>query len=91
MATLEARVMRDSHVMLVSALKACCTSVAGDLFGEYLINEDVKAAMSLNIPDQEKAEKLRSFRSLSKIDRNSKSISWEDFKWGVPCVYMGRF
>ena len=58
MATLEARVMRDSHVMLVNALKTCCTSVAGDLFGEYLINEDVKAAMSLNIPDQEKAEKL---------------------------------
>ena len=58
MATLEARVMQDSHVMLVNALKTCCTSVAGDLFGEYLITEDVKAAMSLNIPDQEKAEKL---------------------------------
>ena len=58
MATLEARVMRDSHVMLVNALKTCCTSVAGGLFEKNLITEDVKAAMSLNISDQEKAEKL---------------------------------
>ena len=58
MATLEARVMRACHVMLVNATKTCCTSVAGDLFQEYLITEDVKPAMSLNIPDQEKAEKL---------------------------------
>ena len=58
MATLEARVMRDCHVMLVNATKTCCTSVAGDLFQEYLITDDVKTAMSLNIPDQEKAEKL---------------------------------
>ena len=58
MATLEARVMRACHVMLVNATKTCCTSVAGDLFQEYLITEDVKTAMTLNIPDQEKAEKL---------------------------------
>ena len=58
MATLEAGVMRACHVMLVNATKTCYTSVAGDLFGEYLITEDVKTAMTLNIPDQEKAEKL---------------------------------
>ena len=58
MATLEARVMQTCHVMLVAATKTCCISIAGDLFGEFLITEDVKMAMSLNIPDQEKAEKL---------------------------------
>ena len=58
MAALEARVLRDCHVMLVNATKTCCTSVAGDLFQEYLITEDVKTAMTLNTPDQEKAEKL---------------------------------
>ena len=58
MATLEARVMRACHVMLVNATKTCCTSVAGDLFQEYLITEDVKTAMTLNIPDQDKAEKF---------------------------------
>ena len=50
--------MRDCHVMLVSATETCCTSMAGDLFGESLITKDVKMAMYLNIIDQEKAEKL---------------------------------
>ena len=53
----EFSVMRDCHVMLVSATKTC-TSMAGDLFGESLITEEVKMAMYLNIIDQEKAEKL---------------------------------
>ena len=44
--------------MLVNATKTYCTYVAGDLFQEYLITEDLKTAMSLNFPDQEKAEKL---------------------------------
>ena len=50
--------MCDCHVMLVNATKTCCTSMAGDLFGEFLITEDVMANMSLNITDQQKAEKL---------------------------------
>ena len=52
------RVMRECHVMLVNATETCCTSMAGDLFGESLITEEVKKAMYLNITDQEKPEKL---------------------------------
>ena len=50
--------MRDCHVMLINATKTCSTSIAGDLFGESLITEEVKANMSLNITEQQKAEKL---------------------------------
>ena len=57
-AGVEFSVMRDCHVMLVSAAETCCTSMAGDLFGESLITKEVKMAMYLNIIDQEKAEKL---------------------------------
>ena len=52
------RVMRDCHVMLINATKTCSTSIAGDLFGESLITEEVKANMSLNITEHQKAEKL---------------------------------
>ena len=57
MATPE-EVMRAHHVMLVNATKTCCTSMAGDLFGESLITKDVKEDMYLNITEQQKAEKL---------------------------------
>ena len=50
--------MHAHHVMLVNTTKTCYVSMAGDLFGESLITEDVKANMSLNFTDQEKAEKL---------------------------------
>ena len=50
--------LRVCHVKLVNVAKTCCTSMAGDLFAESLITEQVKMAMYLNITDQEKAEKL---------------------------------
>ena len=55
MASPEARAIQKCHVKLVNTIKISITSIAGDLYGEKLITDDVHAAMSLNGTAQEKA------------------------------------
>ena len=59
MASPETQAMQKCHVTLVNTIKLNVASIiAGDLYGEDLITEDVHAAMSLNDVAQVKAGKL---------------------------------
>ena len=49
--------MQKSRVILVNTIKLSVVSIAGDLFQEDLITDDVHAAMSLNDVAQVKAGK----------------------------------
>ena len=54
----EFQAMQECNVVLVSVVKLSITSIAGDLYGEGLITEDVHDAMSLDSTPQVKAGKL---------------------------------
>ena len=59
MASPEVRAMQKCHVILVNTIKLSVASIAGDLYGEELITDDVHDAMSLrNDVAQVKAGKL---------------------------------
>ena len=58
MASPETQAMQKCHVILVNTIQLSVVSIAGDLYGEDLITDDVHDAMSLNDVAQVKAGKL---------------------------------